>query len=107
MDIQIEGVDLDWQRNDGKLPLFTIGSPRMFAACTKGTSRIVYLPDCEEAYRIMGDLIIQGIDIEPEVITSRIYIPLSTSTLFLIQIPGYELIVSSDPFLKHYSLEYI
>lgn len=105
--VRITGVDLDWQRKNGRLPTFDAGSPLLFSSFNKDAQ--VHLPDCDESYAIMGKWLLDGIALNPVILTKTKHIPISNThrSFHFVEVPGYELVVSTDPFLKTYTLCFV
>ena len=107
MNINISGVDLDWYRENGRIPTFDAGSLNFFSATIDPNAPPVLLPDCEEAYAILGYLTLAGIPLKAKVLTSRDSYPTDYTTVYFIKLPGYELLILGDKCNQGYLLQFV
>lgn len=113
--VRITGVDLDWQRSNGRLPTYDAGSDALLSLmCSTqwdSLSKTVYLPDCDESYAIIGRWLLDGLCLEPKILNYTHQIPIQHDNycqgIHFVEVPGYELVVSTDPFNQAYSIRFV
>lgn len=108
----ISAIDLD---NWDKKP-FTIeyDNEETFIKCF-GTSKEIYLPPCDESHEIVGQLFLSNTPLKTTILKESISVSPedfgyscvgglvkyeSLPTICFIEVPGWELIVSRNPFLN-------
>lgn len=101
----ISAIDLDiWDKSP-----FTIDydNEETFIQCY-GTSKEIYLPPCEESHEIVGQLFLSNMPLKTTILKESIPINITDDILYekvrlpticFIKVPGWELIVSRNPFL--------
>lgn len=107
----ISAIDLDnWDKNP-----FTIeyDDEETFIQCY-GTSKEIYLPPCNESHEIIGNYFLSNMPLKTTILNESLVIKSedygyraekgfirydSLPTIYFIQVPGWELIISRNPFL--------
>ena len=107
--MQISGIDLDTHISDGTISTYELGSVQLLSKLY-GSKYPVLLPNCDESHVIAGGWLLDGIDIQPKILSYKKVIDMSKyglliggyyltpDPIYFIAIPGWELIAEQNPY---------